>query len=138
MMADLSEKTILIVDDQEFVRTIVSSMLKQIGVTKVLEATDGDHAIEQVLITSPDLVICDVQMRPTDGFTFVRKLHENFQTKNIPVIMLTAHCDSVTVNMAQGMKIDAFISKPVLPATLAATINQVLTCRKIHATQNVV
>ena len=125
-MIDLAAQTILVVDDQEFVRTIVRSMLKQLGVISVLEAADGSEALNLISGRIADVVICDVQMRPTDGFCFVRQLREDPQTRNIPVIMLTAHSDSATVEKARGLEIDAFISKPVLPATLAHTITQVL------------
>ena len=128
-MVDPSSLKILVVDDQEFVRTIVRSMLVQLGVTAILEAADGTDAINQVSTHLPDVIICDVQMRPTDGFGFVRMLRDIAHTAKIPVIMLTAHADTATVNKARELEIDDFISKPVLPTTLAQTISQVLTRR---------
>ena len=128
-MVDLAAQTILIVDDQEFVRTIVRSMLTQMGVTSILEASDGTQAFAVVNTQMPDIIICDVQMRPTDGFGFVKMLRDKPETANIPVIMLTAHADSATVNKARELEIDDFISKPVLPTTLAQTMTQVLTRR---------
>jgi len=128
-MVNITKQSILVVDDQEFVRTIVRSMLEQLGVVSVYEAADGSEALSQVHEHAPDVIICDVQMRPTDGFGFVRMLRETVETAALPVIMLTAHSDSATVERARGLNIDAFISKPVLPATLSHTITQVLTRR---------
>ena len=128
-MVDLTALTVLIVDDQEFVRTIVRSMLTQMGVESILEASDGTSALEVVGQKVPDIIICDVQMRPVDGFGFVKMLRDTQATAHVPVIMLTAHADSATVNRARELEVDDFISKPVLPTTLAQTITQVLTRR---------
>ena len=125
-MIDLREQTVLVVDDQEFVRTIVRGMLKQLGIVSVVEAADGAQALSVVREHAPHVIICDVQMRPVDGFGFVRMLRETEACRTLPVIMLTAHADSATVERARDLHIDAFISKPVLPATLAQTITQVL------------
>ncbi len=132
-MVNLAAKTILIVDDQQFVRTIVRSMLAQMGVTSVLEASNGEDALRSVSEYHPHAVICDIQMRPTDGFTFVRKLREDQTTAKLPVIMLTAHADSATVSRGAGLDIDAFVSKPVLPTSLGQTLTQVLERREKSA-----
>lgn len=128
-MVDLAAQTILVIDDQAFVRTIVRSMLEQLGVTSVLEACDGTEAINIVNKHLPDIIICDVQMRPTDGFDFVRMLRSLPQSAKVPVVMLTAHADSATVKKARELDIDDFISKPVLPTTLGQTLTQVLSRR---------
>jgi two-component system chemotaxis response regulator CheY len=130
-MIDLTTLTILIVDDQEFVRTIVKSMLGQLGITNTLEAADGTEALTVVADHKPDAVICDIQMRPTDGFGFVKQLRQTKGISDIPVIMLTAHTDSATTDKAHGLNIDAFISKPVLPTTLCQTITRVITRRVV-------
>ena len=131
-MIDLTAQTVLVVDDQEFVRTIVRSMLLQMGVTCVLEAADGTQAFSMVNVQTPDIIICDVQMRPTSGFGFVKMLRETPGTNNIPVIMLTAHADEATLSKAKELDVDDFISKPVLPSTLASTITQVLARRGLN------
>ena len=128
-MVELSALTVLVVDDQEFVRTIVRSMLNQMGITLVLEAADGTEALEAVNTSRPDIIICDVQMRPVDGFSFVKLLRDTPETAEVPIIMLTAHADSATINKARDLDIDDFISKPVLPSTLSQTISRVLTQR---------
>lgn len=125
-MVNLTAKTVLIVDDQQFVRTIVRSMLAQMGITSVVEASNGEDALKAVDEYLPHAVICDIQMRPTDGFSFVRKLREDPKTAALPVIMLTAHADSATVSRGAGLDIDAYVSKPVLPTSLGQTLTQVL------------
>lgn len=115
---DLATLKILIIDDQEFVRTIVKKMLGQLGVGTVVEAMDGNSGIEAVVAERPDLVICDVQMRPMDGFGFVKMLRATPAVSATPVIMLTAHTDVGTVARAKELDIGAFLAKPVLPPSL--------------------
>lgn len=124
---DFTSLKVLIIDDQEFVRTIVKKMLGQLGVGMVVEANDGNSGLEVVVRESPDLVICDVQMRPMDGFGFVRLLRATPGVSATPVIMLTAHTDAATVGRAKELSIGAFLAKPVLPPALKDKITRVLT-----------
>lgn len=117
---------VLVIDDQEFVRTIVKKMLLQLGIGTVLEAHDGNSGIDAVSREAPDLVICDIQMRPVDGFGFVRQLRALPAVSRTPVIMLTAHTDSTTVARAKDLDIGAFLAKPVLPPALKDKITLVL------------
>lgn len=123
---DLTSLKILIIDDQEFVRTIVKKMLGQLGVGSVIEAHDGHSGLEMVQAEAPDLVICDIQMRPVDGFGFVRQLRSIPAVAGTPVIMLTAHTDATTVARAKELDIGAFLAKPVLPPALKEKITRVL------------
>jgi two-component system chemotaxis response regulator CheY len=123
---DLGKLKILVIDDQEFVRTIVKKMLQQMGVGQVVEAHDGNSGLATAAGESPDLVICDVQMRPVDGFGFVRSLREQPYGETMPVIMLTAHSDAATVSRAAELKVNAFLAKPVLPPALKDKIIKVM------------
>ena len=124
---DFTSLKILVIDDQEFVRTIVKKMLQQLGVSQVAEAKDGLSGMECVERDRPDLVICDIQMRPVDGFGFVRQLRAAAaEVAATPVIMLTAHTDAATIGRATELGIGAFLSKPVLPPALKEKIALVL------------
>lgn len=123
---DLASLKILIVDDQEFVRTIVKKMLGQLGVGAVVEAMDGNTGLEAVRRERPDLIVCDIQMRPMDGFGFVKALRATPEVSDIPVIMLTAHTDVGTVARAKELDIGAFLAKPVLPPALKDKILQLV------------
>lgn len=123
---DFAVLKILVIDDQEFVRTIVKKMLGQLGVGTVLDSADAHAGLETAQTSHPDLIICDIQMRPLDGFGFVRKLREQPATAAIPVVMLTAHTDAAALDAAQGLDIAAFLAKPVLPAALKDKIVTVL------------
>ncbi|MCR6628814.1 MAG: response regulator [Magnetospirillum sp.] len=123
---DLASLKVLVIDDQEFVRTIVKKMLSQLGVGTVIEAHDGNSGLDVVSKEAPDLVICDIQMRPVDGFGFVRQLRATPAVSQTPVIMLTAHTDATTVARAKELDIGAFLAKPVLPPALKDKIIKVL------------
>lgn len=123
---DFASLKILVIDDQEFVRTIVKKMLQQLGTGTVLEAQDGVSGLDSVRDNRPDLVICDIQMRPMDGFGFVRQLRASDAVAATPVIMLTAHTDAATIARAKDLDIGAFLAKPVLPPALKEKITQVL------------
>ncbi|CAA7616559.1 FOG: CheY-like receiver [Candidatus Terasakiella magnetica] len=123
---DLGGLKVLIIDDQEFVRTIVKKMLVQIGVGSVVEAQDGNSGLEMAERELPDVVICDVQMRPVDGFGFVKALRTTPHGAKLPVIMLTAHTDPTTLARAKELTVDAFLAKPVLPPALKEKIIRVV------------
>lgn len=123
---DLGALKVLIIDDQEFVRTIVKKMLQQVGIGLVVEAHDGNSGVEVAERELPDVVICDVQMRPVDGFGFVKALRGHPFGQAMPVIMLTAHTDANTVARAKELNVDAFLAKPVLPPALKDKIMAVI------------
>jgi two-component system chemotaxis response regulator CheY len=123
---DFAALKVLIIDDQEFVRTIVKKMLTQIGIGTVVEATDGNSGLAVAEAERPDLAICDIQMRPMDGFGFVRMLRSLPHGRDLPVILLTSHADPATVSRAKELSVDAFLAKPVLPPALKEKITKVL------------
>ena len=81
---------ILVVDDDEFLLELVTQSLERSGYKNVITATNGDGAIEKWELSSPDLIILDIEMPPgMSGYTVLRHIR---RTDNItPVIMLTSH-----------------------------------------------
>ncbi len=130
---DLGGVKALVIDDQEFVRTIVKKMLQQVGLGSVVEAHDGTSGLEMAERERPDVVICDVQMRPVDGFGFVKALRALPYGRTMPVIMLTAHTDATTVSRAKELNVNAFLAKPVLPPALREKIITVIADAKAAA-----
>ncbi len=80
---------VLIADDEPHIRRILQFLLENAGF-EVQEAEDGVQALEAVRKWQPDLVLLDVMMPHMDGFAVLEKIRGNFETANIPVIMLTA------------------------------------------------
>lgn len=112
-------KKILLVDDEPDVLKIVKARLESAGYSVVI-ATNGQEGLDSVIKECPDLVITDVLMPIMDGFTFYKKLKQNPNTTDIPVLVLTARGhmeDSFRV-----IGVDDFLSKPFEPSELLSKI----------------
>jgi two-component system, chemotaxis family, chemotaxis protein CheY len=122
----MSGPKVLFVDDQEFVLAIVKKMLEQVGIQHVTTAKDGVEALEKAKKSPPDIVICDIQMRPMDGFAFYTALQSDPELQAIPVLMLSAHQDSSISNRAREMGVKAVLSKPIQGQALREAIETIL------------
>lgn len=120
-----SKMTVLVVDDNDFMRDLVGSMLKEIGFRDIEQAADGAAALRKTKDIGFDLIVCDVDMEPVDGLTFVEQMRRHSPpppTPQVPVIMLTAHSDTPLVQRAIKAGVNAYVVKPVKRAQLEARI----------------
>jgi len=85
----IGKAKVLIADDEPHIRRILQFLLQNDGF-EVEIAEDGLQAVERIRDFNPDLVLLDVMMPHMDGFAVLEHIRENFETSNIPVIMLTA------------------------------------------------
>ncbi len=131
MKTEDTQNTILIVDDSPDVLNLLFDYLKRAGF-KILVAKDGESAIERISHTKPDIILLDIMMPNIDGFETCRLLKENEETKDIPVIFLTALSD--TVDRVKGFELGAvdYITKPIRYAELLARINTHLTIHNLQ------
>lgn len=115
-------ETILIIDDTPDNLAVLSDMLSEYGY-RVLVATDGISALEQIEYLKPDIILLDVIMPGIDGFETCQRLKENHLTENIPVIFMTGL--SELDNLLKGFKQGAadYIVKPIRPAEVLARID---------------
>lgn len=120
--------TVLVVEDQDVVRTIVIQLLKRLGVGTVLQCANGAEALEMLEKTIPDLILCDIKMKPVDGLEFLHNVRSGLAGPDpyLPIIFLTSASDQDTVKAAIDGEIDAYIVKPVSSADLKAKILGVL------------
>jgi len=120
----------LIVDDEEFVRTLVARFLKQSGAAGVVEAADGNEAIAAIHSYDMlfDVVISDIHMRPMNGLELLRAIRTGAGglKRNTPVLMLTAYAEADFVAEALALDADAFVVKPVGRETLIDRVVRVL------------
>src|SRR5947207_10287406 len=89
-------KKILAVDDERHIVRLVQVNLERDGYT-VVTAYDGKEALEKVQSERPDLIVLDVMMPYMDGFEVLQNLKKNPETRDIPVIMLTAKAQDADV-----------------------------------------
>jgi CheY-like chemotaxis protein len=126
----LMNRHFLVVDDEEFVRILVTRFLKRSGAAGVVEAADGRQAIAAIKSYEMafDAVLSDVNMRPMNGIELLRAIRTGAEglKRNTPVLMLTAHSEAELVAEALALDADAFVVKPVKREALIERVLRVL------------
>ncbi|WP_451973231.1 response regulator [Azospirillum endophyticum] len=112
--------SVLVVEDESFTRMVLAKMLGTLGVNAVHQATDGESGLAAVDAHFPDLVLCDVEMQPMDGFGFVRALRASSEPhrRALPVVFMSGRVDGDRESQARDSGADAVLAKPVTPASL--------------------
>jgi CheY-like chemotaxis protein len=121
----MSEKTILVADDESHILNVVSLKLRNAGF-HVLTAGDGQIALDIALQEKPDLLITDYHMPHLSGLELCRRMKQNESTRSIPSIMLTARGYHLEPRDTQESGILRMLSKPFSPRQLLATVNELL------------
>ena len=120
----MDRKKILVADDEPSIRLTVTRMLDKDYI--VLEATNGEEAVDIAKGQRPDLILMDLMMPKMDGYTACSKIKADQATKVIPVIMLTAVGHEFNRKFAMEMGADGYITKPFSSQDLLHTIGQFL------------
>lgn len=126
----MTGKKVLVVDDEIHIVHVVAIKLRHNGY-EVISAENGAEALELALKENPDIIVTDVQMPVMTGPEFVQKLRQNDQTKNTPVIMLTARSFTIEEEEKQNLKISQCLSKPFSPKELLRSIEDILYDRAV-------
>jgi twitching motility two-component system response regulator PilH len=121
--------TVLIVDDSPTVRQMVSEQLRKVGYT-VIEAVDGEEAVDKIKSTLPDLVVTDIVMPRKNGYELCRWIKSDPKTKDIPVVMCTSKSEEFDVYWGMKQGADAYITKPYHPPDLVAAVKRLLAASK--------
>jgi DNA-binding response OmpR family regulator len=118
----VSEQRILVVDDDNDIRTLLRELLERRGF-EVVEAADGRHALQELYGGRPDLVLLDVGMPGMDGWTTLERIRE---LSDVPVVMLTAR--SAELEKTRGLRAgaDDYVTKPFGRQELLARIEGLL------------
>ena len=124
------KQTIMIVEDDSFVMDIYKTKLSQEGFS-VVEAENGVEALKKLKMTKPDLMLLDIIMPYMDGLEVLKKMKENEDTKNIPVILLTnlSQKEEVDKGMELGAK-DYLIKSHFTPSEVLEKIKSCLADNK--------
>jgi CheY-like chemotaxis protein len=116
---------VLVVDDFQDNREMYAEFLLYSGF-RVIEARNGQEAIEQAFEKLPDVIIMDLSLPVMDGWEATRRLKADGRTKTIPVIALTGHALHGHSKGAFDAGCDAFVAKPCLPDQLVVEIRKML------------
>lgn len=120
--------TILIVEDDNDLRKYISGILRPDY--RVIEAANGDEAMNKAEAETPDFILSDVMMPGTDGLGFLKQLRGNAATSHIPLIFLTARTDQETELKAYDLGAEAFMTKPFSIPVLQLRIKTIIEQRK--------
>jgi two-component system chemotaxis response regulator CheY len=118
-------KSVLIVDDSASIRQVVSLTLKGAGF-EVIEACDGQDALDKLGGQRIHLMISDVNMPNMDGLTFLKEVKTRPEYKFTPVIMLTTESGEDKKNVGREAGAKAWMVKPFQPEQMLAAVNKLV------------
>jgi len=118
-------KTIMLVDDQLDLRTLVRMTLEDPSI-RIVEAANGDDAIDMARKISPDLMLLDWMMPGLTGLEVVETLRADPETSDIPIVMLTSRNRKGDIDRAAAAGVHAHLTKPFSPLELLQTVGRVL------------
>jgi CheY-like chemotaxis protein len=119
-------KKILIVDDEEDIRTYLSTLLEDNGYDTLL-ARDGEEAFRQVETHSPDLITLDISMPEKSGIKFYRDLRANDRWKGIPIVIVTGVSEDFRKFISSRHQVpppEGYLSKPINPEEILELVKR--------------
>lgn len=124
---ELEKLRVLIVDDQQEMRSMIKGMLIEMGITQTFEASDGKEALSfsDAALDMVDVVICDWNMPKLSGVEFLRQMRS--VSPEMPFLMITGRSDIDSVAEAKASGVTAYIRKPFSPAQLETKLRVIKT-----------
>ena len=106
---------VLVVDDNQYMRKMIRNLLVNCGIKDIYEAADGIAALDSIRTMAPDVVILDWEMPMLSGPELVRIVRSPgvFPMPDIPIIILTGHCERWRVVEAVRLGVNEYLTKPV-------------------------
>lgn len=135
---DLERLTVMVVEDSLFIRSLIVSSLKLLGVGQVIPKEHGGEAIELLKLISIDPMLAGVQgvdmvfsnweMRPVDGMMLLRwiRRHKESPDRFVPFVMMTSYSDKERVSQARDMGVTEFVYKPFTVKALAERLSSII------------
>lgn len=120
----MPSKKILACDDERHIVRLIQVNLERAGYT-VVSAFDGTEALKKVEADKPDLIVLDVMMPKMDGFEVLKRLQANPETRDIPIIMLTAKAQDADVFRGWSSGVSAYLTKPFNPLELLTFVKRI-------------
>ena len=127
-MSTLKHLQVLLVDDNPHMRAITASVLRSVGVGKIVEASDGATAMDSLREHAIDIAFVDLEMQPLGGLDFTRKVRTAADSANpyLPIIMMTGHTQERRVIEARDIGVTEFLAKPITARAVVDRLNAVI------------
>jgi DNA-binding response OmpR family regulator len=116
---------ILIADDDPDILALVSFRLERAGY-EIVQARNGEEAVQVALARRPDLAVIDVMMPRIDGYEATRQLRQHEETSQMPIILLTARVQEEDIARGFDAGADDYVKKPFSPQELGSRVQAVL------------
>jgi CheY-like chemotaxis protein len=124
-MFSRSPRTILVVEDQEDNRQILSVYLEYVGY-RVVSAVNGAEGVEIARAERPDLIVMDISMPVLDGYEALRLIRDDADLRDTPVIALTAHALSTDREAVLAAGFDSYLAKPIEPRLVVNEVQRMI------------
>ncbi len=123
---------VLVVDDDAAIRLLCATTLHHDG-CEVVEAANGQEALELALEWAPDLVLLDISMPVLDGFELAAALREDERTRGVPLVFLTGETDPLTKARVDAAGALHLFTKPFDPGAVSSFIQHALAQQELVA-----
>ena len=125
---DLSSLSLLVIDDNTYMLSIVRTVLKAFGIMEVREATEAAQGFEEFRSAPTDLIIVDYALETLDGIEFTKLIRTANDSPNpyVPIIMLTAYSERTRVEEARDAGVTEFLRKPISATGMYSRVVEVV------------
>ena len=114
---------VLVADDDDDILLLVTTRLRRDGF-EVIQARDGDEALDMALQHKPAIAVLDVGMPGLDGLAVIRAIRSDDTTREMRVVLLTAKAQESDVRRGYDVGADLYVKKPFSPADLSAKVRE--------------
>jgi two-component system, chemotaxis family, chemotaxis protein CheY len=130
MLFDFAPLRVLIVDDHNFTRLLIREVLQNLGCSKsnIFEAEDGSAALQVLTEQRVHLIICDWQMEPMDGLTFIRTIRDPKKSTDpfVPVVLCSAYTQRDLIERARDLGVTEIMTKPITVKAIEEKVRTVI------------
>jgi two-component system, cell cycle response regulator DivK len=119
-------KKVLIVEDISEMRDLLIMQMQRMGFS-VVSASSGTEGVEKALTETPDLILMDIMLPNMDGWETTRTLRANPQTKDIPILVVTALSTDAEINACVEAGCNYYLTKPFKMKELREKVNELIT-----------
>lgn len=123
---------VLIVDDSSTTLLMEEMLLRKYTNFDIVQARNGQEAVQTALIEQPDLILMDVIMPKMDGFAACREMRRQDKLRETPIILVTSRGEPQNVEMGFECGCNDYLTKPVESNDLLRMVNGYLTAEKAH------